>query len=205
MRITGGKHKSRLLKMPGNVEIRPTQDKVREAVFNIIAGILPGTRILDLYAGTGAFGIEAISRGAESATFVENNGVCVKTIKANISVIGEASSRVEVIKKDAIKALEDFRRDSLKFDIIFLDPPYNKGASGRASVGRYRARRMTEIDGSMAKNSLIKIGACDILARTGFAVVEHFTKDVLPDKAGSLIFFKRKKYGDTIVSFYRSN
>ena len=184
MRVVGGEYRGRILKMPRGVKTRPTQDRVREAIFNIIALALPASKVLDLYAGSGAFGIEAISRGAGSATFVENNAICVKVIKENLSIIDRKNRVGGVIKKDAAKAIESFRRARLKFDIVFLDPPY------------YR---------DMAKNSLIKIGACDILSRRGFAIAEHFAKDVLPDNIWNLSLFKRKKYGDTIISFYRDN
>ena len=182
MRIIGGEYRGRILKMPKAVNIRPTQDRVREAVFNIIRASVPGSDVLDLYAASGAFGIEALSRGAHSSIFVDNNSTCVKTIKVNLSTLGDKCPFSQVLKLDAIMAISRFRKENRKFDIIFLDPPYYKG---------------------LAKNSLIKIDACDILALHGFVVAEHFIRDSMPEEAGNLVLFKQKKYGDTVITLYR--
>ena len=181
MRIIAGEHRGRIIKMPKGVATRPTQDRVREAIFNVIREKVPEARVLDLYAGSGAFGMEALSRGAQSAIFIDNNINSIKAIKANLSLLGYQAPRAQVFKKDGVKAIEGFKKEGLVFDIIFMDPPYHKGA---------------------AKNALIKISACDILAHRGFVVAEHFTKDAMPDEAGRLKLLKRKKYGDTVVSFY---
>jgi len=183
MRIIGGEFRGRAIKMPSAPgRVRPTQDRVREAVFNIIRMSVPGSRVLDLYTGSGAFGLEALSRGAESAVFVDDNTICVKTVKANLALFGEKAKAARVLKKDALKALGDFGKEGLKFDIIFLDPPYYL---------------------DLAKNTLIKIGACDILSKRGFAVSEHSARGILPDNISNLIVFTRKKYGDTVISLYR--
>jgi len=182
MRIIGGEHRGRRLEMPKGKAIRPTQDRVREAVFNVIRAGVPGSKVLDLFAGSGAFGIEALSHGAQSSIFVDDNIKCIKVINSNLLSLGYKSPCAEVLKKDAISAITGFKRKSAIFDIIFLDPPYYKG---------------------LAKNSLIKIGAYDILSQRGFAVAEHFTKDDMPDRAGRLSLFKRKRYGTAAVSFYR--
>ncbi|MBL7157336.1 MAG: 16S rRNA (guanine(966)-N(2))-methyltransferase RsmD [Candidatus Omnitrophica bacterium] len=182
MRIIGGEYRHRAIKMPKGVEVRPTQDRVREAVFNIIRERVPESRVLDLYAGSGAFGIEALSRGASLSIFVDNNTKCIAAIKSNLSVIGDKAKCTQLLKKDGVKAIEAFKESGVKFDIIFLDPPY------------YR---------DLAKNSLLKIDACDILAQHSFVIAEHFVRDVIPDTIGKLQLFKRKRYGDTVLSFYR--
>ena len=182
MRIIGGEHRGRKLKMPESREVRPTQDRIREALFNIIRVRIPEGRILDLYAGSGAFGIEALSRGAQLAVFVDNNSNCIGTIKANVSLLAEKANFAQVIKADAIRTISRLEKEDRKFDIVFLDPPYHKG---------------------LARNCLIKVDACDILSARGFAIAEHFKKNVMPERIGMLYRFREKKYGDTALSFYR--
>ena len=182
MRIIGGEYRGRILKMPKGVKIRPTQDRVREAMFNIIRAGVPEARVLDLYAGSGAFGIEALSRGANLAIFVDNNINCIRVIKSNLLVLGDSAQLSQVVKLDALRSISRFKKENKKFDIVFLDPPYHK---------------------DLARNCLIKIDACDILAQHGFATCEHFVKDVMPERIGSLLLFKKKRYGDTVLSFYR--
>jgi 16S rRNA (guanine966-N2)-methyltransferase len=143
MRIIGGQYRSRLIHMPKGVDIRPTQDKVREAVFNII-GDFNGKKILELFAGSGAFGIEAISRGAGHATFVDNNPRCVETIRKNIESLGVPCSQYDIIRTNALNVLPMFERGRELFNIIFLDPPYYRG---------------------LAKKCLINIASYDILAQ----------------------------------------
>ena len=116
MRVVGGEYRGRILKMPRGVKTRPTQDRVREAIFNIIAPALPTSKVLDLYAGSGAFGIEAISRGAGSATFVENNAICVKVIKENCEAM--ELHNVEVVEKDVIDI-----KLSEQVDLAVIDLP----------------------------------------------------------------------------------
>ncbi len=182
MRIIGGEYRGRILKMPKGVKIRPTQDRVREAMFNIIRAGVPEAKVLDLYAGSGAFGIEALSRGAYSAIFVDNNINCIRVIKSNLLVLGGSAGLSQVIKLDALTSISRFKKENKKFDIIFLDPPYHR---------------------DLARNCLIKIDACDILSQHGFTLCEHFKKDVMPERIGGLFSFKERKYGDTMLSFYR--
>ena len=182
MRIIGGAHRGRIIKMPKGRATRPTQDRVREAIFNIIRVRIPESGVLDLYAGSGAFGIEALSRGARAAAFVDNSVSSVKAIRSNLLSLGYAAPRAQVFKKDGVGAIEAFGKNRAKFDIVFIDPPYHKG---------------------LAKNALIKIDARDILSRDSFVIAEHFVKDPMPDEAGGLSLFKQKRYGDTVVSFYR--
>lgn len=178
MRIIGGEYRSRLIAMPKGVKIRPTQDKVRQAIFNIL-GDVTGKRCADLFAGTGAFGIEAISRGASGVTFVENSFQCARTIKSNLGSLKIPESRYEIVRADALKALPGLAAGGKKYDIIFLDPPYYK---------------------DMAKKCLINIDSYDILAQFGSVIIEHFKKDVLPDDLNTLILYQQRKYGDTLIS-----
>jgi 16S rRNA (guanine(966)-N(2))-methyltransferase RsmD len=190
MRIIGGEHRGRTIKMPKTGKARPTQDRVREAVFNIIREKVPGSKVLDLYAGSGAFGIEALSRGAQSAIFVDNNINCIRAIKSNLSSVDYRAPLARVFKNEAVKAIAALKEKGAAFDIIFLDPPYNKASFDKLRI-------------SLAKNCLIKIAGCDILSQHGFVVAEHFVKDILPEETGTLSLVKRRKYGDTVVSFYQ--
>lgn len=182
MRIVGGIYKSRLIAMPKGVEIRPTQDKVREAIFNIL-GDVTGKAVLELFAGSGAFGIEAISRGAKSATFIDNDFHCVRTIKANLETLGVDSSKYDIIKADALIAPSRLAADGKKFDIVFLDPPYYK---------------------DMAKKCLIKIDYYDILSPIALVLAEHFKKDALDAQLKGLLFVDERRYGDTLITIFRS-
>ena len=124
MRIVGGKYRHRLIVYPDDAtHTRPTKDRVREAIFSAI-GDISNARVLDLYAGSGAMGIEALSRGASHCTFVDISPIAIKTIKENISNLKIDSSEYEIIKNKDIIAIESFKN---KFDLIILDPPYEEG------------------------------------------------------------------------------
>jgi 16S rRNA (guanine966-N2)-methyltransferase len=181
MRIIGGEYRSRLISMPKGVDIRPTQDKVRQAIFNLL-GDVSGASVLELFAGSGAFGIEAISRGARHATFVDNSFRCTETIKANLASIPVADALYDIIMTNALSVLPRLSKEEERFNIIFLDPPYHKG---------------------MAKKCLINIDSYDILAPIGMVLVEHFKKDILATDLKTLVLDKERKYGDTVVSIYR--
>lgn len=121
MRVIAGKYKGRKLESPKGTSIRPTTDKVKEAVFGSLQFDIPGAVVLDAFAGSGSLGIEALSRGAEHVDFVEKNTGCLRTLKTNLNMIGE--DNYSVIKGDAIKSADRLK----KYDIVFLDPPYDEG------------------------------------------------------------------------------
>jgi len=179
MRVLTGKLKGRLLKMskPG---LRPTQDKTRKAVFDILGEAIVGAQFLDLFAGSGAVGIEALSCGAAAVWFVENDREAIAILSDNLS--GLKISNYEVIPKDVFSVIAQMAGQKRKFDIIFLDPPYYQ---------------------DLAKKSLLSLAAYDILKPSGLAIIQHFKKDIIPEKTDSLELFKQKKYGDTLVSFYQ--
>ena len=130
MRITGGDLGGRNLEVPKSGEIRPTQDRVREALFSILAAVVPGSQVLDLFAGTGALGIEALSRGAKSAVFVEQNARHAEILRRNLANFKLAG---EVAVRDAYRYLETYSGPG--FDLVFADPPYALGAEkGYAQV-----------------------------------------------------------------------
>ncbi len=124
MRIIGGEYKGVPLKSLDGDNTRPTSDKVKESVFNRLGQYFDGETVLDLFAGTGSLGLEAISRGCKQAVFVDNNYKAIKIIKENIEKV-KAQYCTDVIKADAFKAINNFGANEQKFDIIFLDPPYH--------------------------------------------------------------------------------
>lgn len=176
MRIITGKYKGRLLKMPRG--IRPTQNKVRKAIFDIL-GDIEGLSFLELFSGTGAVSFEALSRGVKAVVLVENSPASIAAIKENIKALNLANC--ELLPFSSEKALQVLSGKK-KFEVIFLDPPYYN---------------------ELAKKALQLICACDILAANGFIVIQHFIKDNLPDSQGGLILYKRFKYGDTLLSVYK--
>lgn len=181
MRIIGGEYKSRLIAMPKGVEIRPTQDKVRQAIFNIL-GDVKGKFVLELFAGSGAFGIEALSRGAKSATFVDNNFRCSHAIRANLESLGVNKLKYDIVRTNALTILPRLAKEEKRYDIIFLDPPYYKG---------------------MAKKCLINIDSYDIVTPAGLVLVEHFKKDALDAELERFLFLDERRYGDTIITILR--
>lgn len=181
MRIIGGEYRSRLIQIPKGGRTRPTKDRVREAVFNILVRKVGGSLVLDLYAGSGAMGIEAISRGARRAVFVEDDPRSVKAISDNIKTLGIPADKAVIVKKDATKAIRAMAEDGLIFDIIFLDPPYYK---------------------KLAKECLINIIQYGIVNSQSLIVVEHHrTDDVTVSDSGFIEKVKRR-YGDTHISIF---
>ena len=127
MRIVGGKYRHRLISFPDDMaHTRPTKDRIREAVFSAI-GDISGARVLDLYAGSGAMGIEALSRGASHATFVDVSSLAVKTVKDNLNSLKVDDSEYEILKTTDLIAIDTFKNRNTKFDVVILDPPYEKG------------------------------------------------------------------------------
>ncbi len=179
MRVIAGCAKSRRLKVPKGLKIRPTLDKVREALFDILGNDAAVDRVLDLYAGSGSLGIEAISRGAKYCTFVDNNPKCIKAIRENLSNLG-FGSRSNVLRSNVSKALRSLEKVAQRFDLVFMDPPYGE-----------------------AKISLQQVAKSDILSPHCVVVVEHYKKDAMPKEAGPLRMIKASRYGDTVLSFYR--
>ena len=123
MRITGGSFGGRNLVVPGNCDIRPTQDRVREALFSMLQTVVPGAKVLDLFAGTGAFGLEALSRGAAEVELVERNPKHAEIVRRNLALV-QAEARVTVM--DTYRYIETYAGGG--FDVVFADPPYALGA-----------------------------------------------------------------------------
>ncbi|MBZ0157028.1 MAG: 16S rRNA (guanine(966)-N(2))-methyltransferase RsmD [Alphaproteobacteria bacterium] len=185
MRISGGSAKGRkvgsrkaFLRKGEDAGLRPTSAKVREAIFNILAPRIGGAVFLDLYAGTGAVGIEALSRGAERALFVENSSVRVNLIKDLVERFG-FRERASVVKESAPLFL---KKTEERFDIIFVDPPYESGE---------------------LETVLPLIAGRELLREGGVVVAEHPSRRVPPAEIGTLERVKEYRYGDTSLSLYR--
>jgi len=181
MRVIAGSLKGRRL-APVKGLIRPTGAKVREAIFDILGGAVADARVLDLFAGTGALGIEALSRGAQEAVFVEDHPESLKVLRRNLAHLDlEAQSRV--LPVTVLSALKKLAVQDKKFDLAFLDPPYG---------------------GEKAAAALQALAAAGIMAAASWVVVEHGRRDQLPEAAGKLQRRELRRYGDTQVAFYHN-
>ena len=180
MRISGGIHRSRVLSTPRGAHTRPTSDRVREALFSMLAsrGALESAVVLDLYAGTGALGLEALSRGAERATFVESDRRALEALGQNIAALREGH-RARVLPLPVSRALPRLAGES--FTLVLCDPPYADVPSG-------------------AVNEALK-AALPVLAASALVVLEHATRDASPGLDG-LRLVETRGYGDTSIAFY---
>jgi len=191
MRVIAGTLRGRKIKTIRGDRTRPTSDKVRESMFNVIGPHVVGARVLDLYAGSGAIGIEALSRGATYGVFVEKSRYSSAIIKHNLEELGLAEYGA-VYMIDVIRAIEKFSREKSMFDIIFSDAPYVKKTDDDPE-------RITP-----NQNLLQNIDNLDVLVPNGLVVIEHFKRD-LPDYFGEKIsFVQAKTYGDTSFSVYKN-
>jgi len=176
MRITGGIFKGRRLKTTPGLVTRPTTDKIRQAIFNILMSDIDGKTALDLFAGSGALGIEAISRGAESAVFVEIGHRQAETIRGNLRTL---DLNQQVVELDYHKACRTLSEREKQFDIIFADPPYNK---------------------FMPKDVITAVVQYNLLAPEGFLIIEHNAGvDIMNNY---MVILLNRKFGQTEVTFY---
>jgi 16S rRNA (guanine966-N2)-methyltransferase len=160
--------------------VRPTQQAVRDALFNSLAARVPGARVLDVFAGTGSLGLEALRRGAQFAVFVEQNSALAGGIREQLAAM-EATDRAEVWRRDALSAIRELAGTSRQFDIVVADPPYGEGWIPRL---------------------LRAIVTGDVLAPTGVLVAEGHWRD-RPEPEPGLECYKEARYGETILWFYR--
>lgn len=178
MRIIAGLFGGRRLHAPKGAAIRPTSDRVREAIFSIIGPTVEGAEVLDLFAGTGAMALEALSRGASRAVLVDQSLPAVRLMRANIELC-RVAERVRVIHEPVNHAIRSLARQGATFDLIFLDPPYGKNP---------------------IEQTLLRLGD---LGRAGTLVVaEHHAKAALPVQVEQWLQTEERKYGDTAVAFY---
>jgi 16S rRNA (guanine(966)-N(2))-methyltransferase RsmD len=182
MRVIAGKYKGRRLGAPEGTDTRPTSDRLRETLFNVVAPEIEGSTWLDLFAGTGAVGIEALSRGAARAVFVEPAVRPLRTIKKNIALVG-AEQDAEIVDRDAIVALRMLESSTASFDFCFLDPPYRK-------MGDYE--------------QVLKFLSTARLLNPGGTVIAEHDKHFDPGpNFGPLGRRRTLKQGDAVLSFYK--
>lgn len=180
MRVVSGQYKGKSLKaVPGN-STRPTTDKVKESIFNMIGPYFNGGECLDLFAGSGGLGIEALSRGADKAIFVDRDGKAIGTIYDNLKSC-QLEERAEVYRNDFKRALKALVKRGLSFDTIFLDPPYAK-------------QQLKEILEMVSENNLLK--------KKGVIVCEHGTDVQLPERVDELILKREETYGMIRISIF---
>jgi len=187
MKISGGLAKGRqvitkrvISKALKDRKLRPTSSKVREAIFDILRNRIVGASFVDLYAGTGTVGFEALSRGAGRAIFVEPDRSRARGIKENAIKLG-FFEKAKIVQKRAHEFLRTSSRDKKSFDIFFLDPPYFS---------------------ENIKVTLPIIGEKEILNKWGIVIIEHYFKNKLPEMVGELKMIRDYRYGDTMLTIY---
>lgn len=189
MRIITGKFKGKaLFSPPKNITLRPTSDKVKEAVFDTIRDAVKDSFFLDLFAGSGAMGLEALSEGAKFVAFIDKNGVAIQTLKKNVYLLS-AQNNVSIMKRDVLATLKNYQKIeekiTEKFDIIFLDPPFPSLLAGKVV--------------KMLSNF-------PLLKNDSIVIAEHSTSEKLPQEiVGKNILekIKEKKYGKIAVTYYK--
>ena len=178
MRIITGEYRGRRLESPIGYDVRPTTDKVKEAIFNLLMNDIWDAVVVDLFAGTGNLGLEALSRGAKRCYFCDNSRESLNLIKVNIAKC-TAQDKSVVLAGDYSKALGRIKE---KVQVFLIDPPYKDG---------------------IYEKCLNQIDALDLLDEEGIIITEHGVHDPVPQQAGNLIKVKEKKYGKIMVSIYR--
>jgi 16S rRNA (guanine966-N2)-methyltransferase len=179
MRIISGTSKGRRLVTQRGQALRPTSDRVKESIFNILGGEVEGKSVLDLFAGTGNLGIEALSRGAKRALFVEKGRQALQLIQKNLLQCG-MEGRAEILPKDVNRAIGMLNRKGEAFDLILMDPPYEKG---------------------LIRKTLMKLNSQKIYHKDSILVIEHGRREPIPDIVEGWNLTRQRKIGDTLISF----
>jgi 16S rRNA (guanine966-N2)-methyltransferase len=179
LRIIAGDLKGRKLRAVPGIKTRPTANRTREAIFNILAFQIPGCRVLDLFAGTGAFGIEALSRKADAAVFIDNNKDAICVLQANIKSLN-LEGQTQIIRWDLIKNLNCLSSLSLSFDLVFLDPPYLK---------------------NMIEPTLLNLHLSQSLSSGARIIAEHSQREPVLVRQLPFEIADQRKYGKTLVTF----
>ncbi|HZS34585.1 MAG TPA: 16S rRNA (guanine(966)-N(2))-methyltransferase RsmD [Methylomirabilota bacterium] len=182
MRIIGGRDRGRRLRAPRGFRTRPTGERVREALFDILGPAVVGARALDLFAGSGAVGLEALSRGAARVVFVERDPAALRALRANLAALGASREAARVVADDVVAALGELGRLEAPFDLVFLDPPYTSGLAARA---------------------LAALGPAGVCRPGAEVVVQHSTRSPLPAVSGLLGHRRARRFGDTALTFLR--
>ena len=182
MRVIAGKFRSRRLKGPGTLRLRPTSDRLRETLFNILGPAVEDSLFIDVYAGTGAIGMEAISRGARQVILIESNPSAARLIRDNLAAL-EIFSGAQLMEADALTGLKKLSDHRSMADFIFLDPPYERSEEHR--------------------RALEFLDASHLIAPKGVVIVEHRSGTELPERLGRLECTRQLEQGDATLSFYR--
>jgi 16S rRNA (guanine966-N2)-methyltransferase len=184
VRVIAGEYRSRVLQAPRGLATRPTSDRLRETLLNVLAPRIEGATFLDLYAGSGAVGIEALSRGAREAIFVEQAAAAMKAIRANLASLN-IRGNYALEPRSVAAALERLAEQGRTVDIVFLDPPYAEAAAYEETLGRLG-------------------GACrSVLAESAMVIAEHEKRRDLEARSGALERYRVLRQGDAALSFYR--
>ncbi len=181
MRVIAGKYRGRRLHAPRGRSIRPTADRLRESIFNIIGEDIAGHNIIDVFAGTGAMGIEALSRGAEQAVFIDKHPQALECLRTNLRSLANPD-RWQIIRWDAGPSLRCLSALDLRFGYAFIDPPYNCGLADRA---------------------LQNLLDADVMLPGGLIVLEHHQLEGLTPREACTSIWDQRRYGKTLVTFLR--
>lgn len=181
MRVIAGKYRSRRLRAPWGVATRPTSDRLRETLFNVVAQSVPGSVWLDVFAGSGAIGIEALSRGAEKVYFVESSAAALRAIRDNLKAL-EIEDGWQVLDRDALAALSQLEAHNAGCDFCFLDPPYRK------------TQDYERILSFLSDSKVLKEGS--------LVIAEHDKHFDPGDSFGNLVRRRTLRQGDAVLSFY---
>ena len=179
VKVISGVLKGSVLKLPRS-GLRPTQERVKKSLFDILGERVLGANVLDLFAGTGNLGIEALSRGATHATFVEWETASIRFLRENLERLG-LLRKAQLLQENCFKAIRRLFRQGAKFDLIFVDPPYNV---------------------EVTTKFLRSLDRCDILNPSAILVVRHSMKQPLPEAGEALGLVRQERYGATAISFF---
>ena len=182
MRIIAGRYRSRQLKTLRGAHTRPTSDRLRETLFNVLGAGVAGAVAADCYAGSGAVGLEALSRGAEWVYFLENHRPAVKVIRQNLEQL-EIESGAEVLAFDVLAGLGGLERRGVRLDVVFLDPPYQAAEEYERALGW--------------------LGGSSLLAPEAWVVAEHSRRGTLKETYGALARIRALRQGDAVLTFFR--
>lgn len=181
-RIIAGRGRGRRLKSPHGTETRPTASRVKQTMFDILAREIPGCRFLDPFAGGGGIALEALSRGASCVVLVDQRAAAVTAIHANLRLLADAGGEVQVYRQDARVALAALADHGVRFDVVYLDPPYAS---------------------DLYEPLLEQVAETGLLEPGGVVVAEHFHKRALPETIGDLVRTRSVRVGDHRLTFYR--
>ncbi len=179
MRIISGEFKSRKIEFPKSRLTRPMTDRVIETIFNILGGLVVGKHVLDLFAGSGSLGLEALSRGALDVTFVDKADWAIRTIRKNLDTLGLVH-KSQVIRGNVLRIIDKLKRQGQLFSLVFIDPPFNQG---------------------LVKKALIKLDLSGILTPFAQVVVGHTKQEEIPTSLQELKLTRTKRIGQACLSF----